>query len=73
MEKKELKMKLGQLQEEISKASFPVSTDLHNDFKSINLETEQIKNFVLHEVILGRTAKISTILSKRCYVSPHEP
>ena len=73
MENKELKMKLGQLQEEISKASFPVSTDLNNDFKSINLETEQIKNFVLHEVILGRAAKISTILSKRCYVSPHEP
>ena len=28
MEKKELKMKLGQLQVEISKASFPVNADL---------------------------------------------
>ena len=29
---KELKMKLGQLQEEISKTSLPVSADLSNDF-----------------------------------------
>ena len=42
-ERKELKMKLGQLQEEISKASLPVSTDLSNDFKSIIFETDQIK------------------------------
>ena len=34
-------MKLGQLQEEISKASFPVSVDLSNDFKSITFETDQ--------------------------------
>ena len=40
---KELKMKLGQLQEEISKASLPVSADLCNNFKSIILETDQIK------------------------------
>ena len=38
---KELKMKLGQLQEEISKASLPVSADLSNDFKSIIFETDQ--------------------------------
>ena len=37
---KELKMKLGQLQEEISKASLPVRADLSNDFKSIILETD---------------------------------
>ena len=40
---KELKMKFGQLQEEISKASLPVSADLSNDFKSIILETDQRK------------------------------
>ena len=40
---KELKMKLGQLQEEISKASLPVSADLSNDFQSIILETDQRK------------------------------
>ena len=40
---KELKMKLGQLQEEISKASFPVSADLSNDFKSVIFKTDQIK------------------------------
>ena len=38
-----LKMKLRQLQEEISKASLPVSADLSNDFKSILLETDQRK------------------------------
>ena len=40
---KELKMKFGQLQEEISKASLPVSADLSNDFKSIIFETDQRK------------------------------
>ena len=39
---KELKIKLGQLQEEISKASLPVSADLSNGFKLIIFETEQI-------------------------------
>ena len=43
MGNKELKMKLGQLHEEISKASLPVSADLSNDFKSIILETDQRK------------------------------
>ena len=42
---KERKMKLGQLQEEISKASLPVSADLSNDFESIILETDQRKIF----------------------------
>ena len=40
---KELNMKLGQLQEEISKVSLPVSVDLCNSFKSIILETDQRK------------------------------
>ena len=43
MRNKELKMKLGQLQEEISKASLPVSADLCNNLKSIILETDQRK------------------------------
>ena len=43
MRNKELQIKLGQLQEEISKLSLLVSADLSNDFKSIILETEQIK------------------------------
>ena len=34
MRNKELKMKLGQLQEEISNASLPVSADLCNNFKN---------------------------------------
>ena len=40
---KKLKTKLGQLQEEISKAYLPVSADLCNNFKSIILETDQRK------------------------------
>ena len=39
MRNKELKIKLGQLQEEISK----VSADLCNNYKSIILETDQRK------------------------------
>ena len=33
MGNKELNVKLGQLHEEMSKASLPVSADLSNDFK----------------------------------------
>ena len=40
---KELKMKLGQLQQEISNAPLPVSANLSDDFKSIIFETDQIK------------------------------
>ena len=36
-------VKLGQLQEQILKASLPVSADLRNDFKSITFETDQKK------------------------------
>ena len=36
-------MKLGQIQEEISKASLSVSTDLSNDSKLIILETDRRK------------------------------
>ena len=45
MRKKELKMKLGQFQDEISKASLPLSADLSNDFQSIILETDQRKTY----------------------------
>ena len=37
-----MNLKLGQLQEEISKASLSVSADLSNDFKLIIFETDQI-------------------------------
>ena len=43
MRNKELKLKLGQLQDEISKEYLPVSADLCNNFKSIILETDQRK------------------------------
>ena len=40
---KKLKMKLGRVQKEISKAFLRVSADLSNDFKLIIFETDQIK------------------------------
>ena len=40
MGNKELKMRLGQIQEKISKASLPVSDDLSNNFKSVILEID---------------------------------
>ena len=43
MRNKGLRMKLGKLQEEISKASFPVSADLNYDFTSIILENDRGK------------------------------
>ena len=43
MKTKNLIMKLGQLQEEKTKSSLPVSADLSNDFTSIILETDQRK------------------------------
>ena len=66
MRNKELKMKLGQLQDEISKASLPVSADLCKNFKSIKIKTLNFwkltkEKFTLHEVNFGRTAKIYTV------------
>ena len=43
MKIKKLKMTLGQLQEEITKASLLFSADLSNDFTSIILEIDQRK------------------------------
>ena len=60
-EHKELKLKLGQLQEEISKAFLLVNSDLSNGFKSI----------IIHEIILRGVAKISMIFP--CYISCQEP
>ena len=50
-------MKLRQLQEEISKASLPVSADLCNNFKSIILETEPKKNLTFMRLILEELQK----------------
>ena len=53
-------MRLGQLQEKISKASLPVSADLvmtsNQSFWKLTKE-----KFTLHEVNFGGAAKISTI------------
>ena len=49
---KELKMKLGQLQQQTSKASLLDSGDSGNDFKSIILETYQRKIFPFMRIFL---------------------
>ena len=60
MRNKELKnWKLGQLPEEISKASLPVSANLGNEFTSIILETDQRK--ISPSSGFRGAAKISTI------------
>ena len=60
MRNKELKMKLGQLQDEISKASCLLVliyvTTLNQLFWKLTKET-----FTLHEVNFGGAAKISTV------------
>ena len=43
MENKELKMKRGKLQDEISRGSLPIKSNLSNDFKSNIFETNQRK------------------------------
>ena len=43
MKTKNFIMKLRQIQDEITKASLPVSADLSNDFTKTILETNQIK------------------------------
>ena len=55
-------MKLGQLQEDISKAYLPVSVDLSNDFKSIILETDK-KNLPIIR-LFWRSSKIIYNLRK---------
>ena len=64
-------MKLGQLQEEMSKASLLVSADLCNNFKSIILETNQRK-ITLREFNFGGAAKISiySLLSIMLHITP---
>ena len=53
-------MKLGQLQEEITKASLPVSADLINGFHQLFWKLTKEK-FTFHNVNFEGTAKISTI------------
>ena len=64
MREKELKMKFGQLQEKILKASLPVSADLSNDFELIILETHQRKTSPFMRLFWEGQKKISTIFSK---------
>ena len=53
-------MKLGQLQDEISKASLPVSADLSTNLNQLFWKLTKEK-LTLHEVNFGGAAKISAI------------
>ena len=57
-------MKPGQLQEEISEASLPVTADLSNDFKSIILENDQRNISPFMKLFGWGAAKISVIFPK---------
>ena len=59
-------MKLGQLQEEISKASLPVSADLSNDFK-----TTIFGNYFGNSGFFGRSSKnVYNLLKKKLHITP---
>ena len=75
MRNKELKMKLGQLEAEISKASLPVSDDLCNNALNLNQCFWKLtkEKFTLHEVNFGGAAKISSLLSIMLHYHPMNP
>ena len=70
MGNKELKMKLVQFHEEISKASWPVSADLSNDFKSILLETDQRKRSVFMRLFGSGSKNIYNLLKIMLHITP---
>ena len=70
MVNKELKMKLGQLHEEISKASLPVSADLSNYFKPIILETDQRKLSPFMRLFWGNSKNFYNLLKIMLHVTP---
>ena len=63
------KMKLGQLQEDISKASLPVSADLCNNFKNQFFWKLTKEKFTLREVNFGGAANISSLLSIMLHIT----
>ena len=63
MKTKILIMKLGQLEEEITKVPLSINADLSNYFISIILETDQRKNYPSWGYF-GEATKISTIFYK---------
>ena len=67
---KEIKMKLGQLHEEISKASLPVIADLSNDFKSIILETDQKKISPFMRLFWEDSKNIYNLLKIMLHITP---
>ena len=69
MGNKELKMKLGQLHEEVSKA-FPVSADLSNDFKSIILETDRGKLSPLTRLFCEDSKNVYNLLKIMLHITP---
>ena len=73
MGNKELKMKLGQLHEEISKPSLPVSADLSNDFRSILLETDQGKLSPFMRLFWEDSKNVYNLLEIMLHYHPMNP
>ena len=70
MGNKELKIKLGHLHEEISKASLPVSADLSNDFRSIILETDQRKLSPFMRLFWEDSKNVYNLLKIMLHITP---
>ena len=66
---KELEIKLGQLQEETSKASLPVSADLCNNFQLIIWKLTK-ERFTFREFNFGVAVKTSSLLSIMLHITP---
>ena len=67
---KELKMKFGQLHEEISKASLSVSADLSNEFKSIILETDERKLSPFMWLFCEDRKNVNNLLKIMLHITP---
>ena len=70
MRNKELKRKLGQLQEEIPKLSVPVSADLCNSIKNQLFWKLTKENSTIGEFNFGGATKISSLLLIMQHITP---
>ena len=69
MKTKNLIMKFGQFQEEITKASLLVSADLSNDFASIILETDQRKIYPSRLILEEQQKYLQSFIHNATYHS----
>ena len=70
MGNKELKMKPGQLHEEMPEVSLPVSAGLSNGFKSIILETDQRKLSPFMRLFWEDNKNVYNLLKIMLHITP---